>query len=305
MAVWRNGTSVNRSPAELELAAYTTDSGAALPGLPQALVYPAGALFCRTTDSTIWRSTGAAWVQLAGAPQDPAMGGDLTGTASAAQIAAGAILNADVNNAAGITYGKLALTGGIVNADVNAAAAIDKTKLALPTPYGFSNDRSGVIASGSAPGVNQVRLMRYTVEETRTYTSMLVYLTAVAAGNMVGGIYDTSATNLAVLGSSASVAIGSLNTWQQIDFTSGVPLTIGQDIFVAIHTDNSTVAFGRSAVASNTAVSGPLPAGFIRGGDASGFNWCNFNRGSYSAPLASIPVASLTSNAGGFIFWLK
>jgi len=281
---WRNGTTVDRTPAELELAAYTTDSGVALPALPQPLVYPSGALYCRTTDFTIWRSNGGGWDQLATPPASYALGGDLTGTTAAAQIAAGAI----------------------VNADVNPSAAIAATKLALPTPYGFSNDRSGVIASGSAPGVNQIRMMRWTVEETRSYTEMTVYLTAVAAANMVAGVYDTSATNLNLLGSTNSIAIGSLNTWQAgLVFTSAVPLTIGQDVFIAVHTDNSTPAFGRTAVASNTAVS-QLPAGYLRGGDASGFNWCNFNRGSYSAPLPNtISVASLTSNAGGFIFWIK
>ena len=154
MATWRNGTTVNRSPAEAELAAYTTDSGAALPGLPQPLVYPAGALFCRTTDSTIWRSNGGGWDQLAAPPASLPVGGDLTGTTLAAQIAAGAIVNADVNAGAGITYGKLSLTGSIVNADIAAGAAIDKTKVALPTPYGFSNDRDSVIISGSAPGIS-------------------------------------------------------------------------------------------------------------------------------------------------------
>ena len=45
------------------------------------------------------------------------------------QIAAGAIVNADVNNSAQIAYSKLNLANSIVNADINASAAIDKTKI--------------------------------------------------------------------------------------------------------------------------------------------------------------------------------
>jgi len=43
---------------------------------------------------------------------DPDMGGDLTGTASDAQIAAGAIVNADIAGGAAIAVSKLALTAG-------------------------------------------------------------------------------------------------------------------------------------------------------------------------------------------------
>jgi hypothetical protein len=48
-----------------------------------------------------------------------------------AAIAAGVIVNADVNASAAIAYSKLALTGSIVNADVGASAAIAYSKLAL------------------------------------------------------------------------------------------------------------------------------------------------------------------------------
>jgi len=45
-------------------------------------------------------------------------------------IAAGAIVNADVNSSAQIAYSKLNLANSIVNADINASAAIDWTKIA-------------------------------------------------------------------------------------------------------------------------------------------------------------------------------
>ena len=45
------------------------------------------------------------------------------------QIAAGVIVNADVNSSAQIAYSKLNLANSITNADINASAAIDKTKI--------------------------------------------------------------------------------------------------------------------------------------------------------------------------------
>ncbi len=63
---------------------------------------------------------------------DVAVSGDLTlSNTGNFQIAAGVIVNADINASAAIAYSKLALTGAIVNADVNASAAIAYTKLAL------------------------------------------------------------------------------------------------------------------------------------------------------------------------------
>lgn len=57
-----------------------------------------------------------------GGGSDPAMGGDLTGVASAAQIAAGVIVNADVNASAAIVDTKLAT---IATANKVSAAALD------------------------------------------------------------------------------------------------------------------------------------------------------------------------------------
>jgi len=61
------------------------------------------------------------------------LAGDLAGTAASPQIAAGVIVDADINTAAAIAYAKLALTGAIVNADIATAAAIAVAKLAAGT----------------------------------------------------------------------------------------------------------------------------------------------------------------------------
>lgn len=227
--------------------------------------YPEGSLFCRTSDFSLWRVA-----------------------------AGGASFNA-------ITSGLAA--GAVTNTEVAANAAIAESKLAL-TNEPNSNDPGGVIVNGTSPGINQVRGMRYTVRKTGSIVGMAVYLTA-TAGNWVGGIYDTTVTTLAVLASTVSTAGGTANTWQGVDFTSPLSVVRGQSIFVCVHTDNSTIAFGRTATGANTAVSGPLPANYIPDADNSQYIWWNFNRGSYSAPLAPITVASLTSNAGSFVFWLK
>ena len=58
------------------------------------------------------------------------LAGDLGGTAAAPAIAAGVIVNADVNASAAIAKSKLASLD-VVNADVNAAAAIAGSKLGL------------------------------------------------------------------------------------------------------------------------------------------------------------------------------
>lgn len=65
-----------------------------------------------------------------GAPTWRTLTGDVTvSDTGATAIAAGAIVDADVNAAAAIAYSKLALSNSIVNADISTAAAITKNKL--------------------------------------------------------------------------------------------------------------------------------------------------------------------------------
>jgi hypothetical protein len=74
-------------------------------------------------------------------------------------IGTGAIVNADVNASAGITYGKLALTGGIVNTDISNTAAISLGKLATD-PLARANHTGTQAASTISDFDTQVRTSR-------------------------------------------------------------------------------------------------------------------------------------------------
>lgn len=79
--------------------------------------------------------------------QRSALTGDITATAGSntTAIAAGVIVNADVNAAAAIAYGKLALTGAILNADLAGSIAYSKLNL---TGAILNADLAGSIAYG-------------------------------------------------------------------------------------------------------------------------------------------------------------
>src|SRR5499427_5388105 len=77
-----------------------------------------GQVYYNSTDNTLWYWNGTSWVSASGGtPPDATtsskgivqLAGDLAGTAASPQIAAGAIVDADVNAAAAITESKLNL----------------------------------------------------------------------------------------------------------------------------------------------------------------------------------------------------
>jgi hypothetical protein len=89
-----------------------------------------GQLYYNTADNTLYWWDSAVWQSAKGGAPGGAAGGDLSGTYPNPQIAAGVIVDADVNAAAAIAKSKLAALN-IVNADVAAGAAIAYAKLAL------------------------------------------------------------------------------------------------------------------------------------------------------------------------------
>jgi hypothetical protein len=116
------------------------------------------AIFNSTTNSWEYNAGSAtvpSWQPLvSGAAPGGTAGGDLTGNFPNPQIAAGAVVNADVNAAAAIAYSKLALTGQIVNADISGAAALAPSKIAgYPTDgtkYLAGDGTWKVVAGGAA-----------------------------------------------------------------------------------------------------------------------------------------------------------
>lgn len=117
--------------------------------------------------------SGFAWINNGGGG-DPTLGGDLTGTASNAQIAAGAIVNADISGSAAIDQSKIAnltsdLAGKAADSSVVHLAGSEtisgiKTFSAaplVPTPTNPSEAASksyvdGVAGSGSTPDADAV-----------------------------------------------------------------------------------------------------------------------------------------------------
>ena len=98
--------------------------------------------------------------QLTGDVEASAVSFDGSGNVSLTTvIGTGAIVNADVNASAGITYSKLALTGGIVNTDISNTAAISLGKLATD-PLARANHTGTQTASTISDFDTQVRTSR-------------------------------------------------------------------------------------------------------------------------------------------------
>jgi hypothetical protein len=90
-----------------------------------------------------------------GVPTSRSMSGDITiGNTGVTAIAAGVIVNADINSAAAIAYSKLALSSGITNTDVSASAAIVDTKLAtIATALKVSNSATTAASANTASAI--------------------------------------------------------------------------------------------------------------------------------------------------------
>lgn len=89
---------------------------------------------------------------------------DVSGNIDSEDITDGAIVNADVNAAAGIAYPKLTLSGSVVNADINTAAAVVYSKLQLSGQV-LARDISGskvVYADQNISGQVLARDLKYT-----------------------------------------------------------------------------------------------------------------------------------------------
>lgn len=144
-------------------------------------------------------------------------GGDLTGSYPAPQIAAGVILNADINAAAGIVYSKLSLTNSILNADIAAAAGIVYSKLSLTNSIVNAD-----VAAGAAITYAKLVLTNSVTNADIAAAAGIVYSKLNLSASIVGGDIAASlkpsgtavaaTESLRALGSTASTALAGNTT---------------------------------------------------------------------------------------------
>lgn len=155
----------------------------------------------------------------------------------------------------------------------------------------------GILTSGNVVVLNHIRGVRYRWPKTGSVTGLAVYI-QVSSGNFVVGIYDLAATNLNLLKGSASTVAGTVSNWQNVDLSSALAVVGGDDAYLVVHPDNSTVSFGRAGALVSNNAQGPMPAGYMSGADGLSLRSWDFNRASFSSPLPNtIAVASISSNA--------
>ncbi len=123
--------------------------------------------------------------------------GDLSGTAASPQIAAGAIVNADINASAAIAKTKLAGLD-IVNADVNASAAIDQSKISgLTTALGNKQDSDADLTAiaGLSPTNDDVIQRKSGAWTNRTMAQVKTDLSLTKSDVGLGNVDNTSDAN--------------------------------------------------------------------------------------------------------------
>ena len=182
-----------------------------------------------------------------------------------------------------------------------AVATSSATVVETPEPYCTDY---GLIISGNAIVANHIRGMKYRWPKSGSVTGLGAFVIA-TAGNCVFGVYDTAVTNLGLLATTATAAAGANNTFQAQDFTTPLTVVAGTDAYLVIHSDNTSLSFGRTAALANNASQGPFPTGFMTGADALLLRSWDFNRASYSAPLPSTIATASCSAAAPIVIYVK
>lgn len=179
----------------------------------------------------------------------------------------------------------------------NGSAATDSAAFgqvaANPMPNLVAPFHPGLLSNLAASTINRLELVRVTVPKTGVLHD-LTYWTGVTSGNVIGSVYDTgdaTAGSITNLYSSGSVAASTTNSWQVIG-SPGINVTQGQQLYLGIQADNTTLTIGRVPLLS--ANQSELPASFWpAAGGIAPFLSCYDAAGSFAAPGA-VTQASLT-----------
>lgn len=162
-------------------------------------------------------------------PTSTALSGDVTVTsAGVTAIAAGAIVNADVNASAAIAYSKLSLANSIVDADINASAAIADTKLATIATAGKVSGTA--ITSGNIASAGGIR---------HTGSVGVGYATG-AGGTVTQATSRTTGVTLSKLSGSITLFSTTTTAGQSSVFTVTNTLVEISDCIVVSHRSGGT-----------------------------------------------------------------
>jgi hypothetical protein len=190
-----------------------------------------------------------------------AVTGDITiSNAGVTAIAAGVIVNADINASAAIAYSKLALSSGIVNTDVSASAAIVYSKLALSS--GIVNTD---ISASAAVVYSKLALSNSIVNADINSAAAITYSKLALSSGIVNT--DVSA--------SAAIAYGKLA------LSSGIVNTDISASAAIVDTKLATISTAGKVSNSATTAASANTASAIVARDGSG----NFTAGTITAAL--------------------
>lgn len=115
-----------------------------------------------------------------------------------------------------------------------------------------------LINSAAVAGANSVLAHRVTIPYSGILRDFTIYI-GFSAGNVDGGIYDTSLTTRNKLWTSGSVAAGTASSWQTLGDPQ-LPVQAGDQVDFCVATDSATCTFGK--LTTGLPATSVLPASF-------------------------------------------
>lgn len=153
-------------------------------------------------------------------------------------------------------------SGGVTAAElasVSAGGSVD----GLIMPVMLTSLWTSTAPTTSA--VNRLWLARAVVPKAGTFSGLWLYNGATVAGNVIGAVYDTSATRQK-LWDGGSIAQSGTQAWQSLG-NPALTVTLGQVVEIGFMTDSGTATFGRVSLAAS-ATNQTLPSAFDVGAAA-------------------------------------